>query len=538
MAGTSVGDLRLVAEGIGTGAALRVTTVGLTSGLTATGGAVSVTNLNNKLFADAPITGAPVTLEADDMDIASGGSVTSAGSDTTLLPRSTGRILELGRTGDLAGALSLSDAEVDRITADRLFLAPDGRAGNAIFTNGISPAGVPEVHLRTAGLVQDDFVGQDMVTGTFGIESVGGVGVSGTQGALETTVSRIEADTDTGGLAIRNLGAVDIGGVSPDQRGLHVATSGPVTFTNGGPVTLTESGVDPTILAGSAPGDDATLSNTGATSDITDTAPGAAIRAPNGAVSVTAGRDLVLGTAGAGAQDNDVTAARAARLEAGRDVVVGQAANVKSDAESRNSGGDATAVAGRDVTIDGSDASLGAEGLNAGQTTVTTGTGGNFTLDSPRVDGLYSRASHVTVNADRAAIDPGAFIRASAGRITFTPATAGGDVDLGSTGDPAGTLALSSDELDTAFSPLTRVTTTTPAGSQTVSAPVAATHTERLSLNSGSTIDTTGAGAIAVENLVTRSVGRPRSAARTTSTTWPATSPARAARTRSPTPMT
>src|SRR5205807_5311597 len=116
-------------------------------------------------------------------------------------------------------------------------------------------------------------------------------------------------------------------------------------------------------VGGSASGNVALTAN-GAAADLAATVDRKAITAARGSISVTAGRDILLGTAGANF-DNDVRADGSVTLAAPGDIVIDGLANVVSDDFLNDTSGGVTATAGGAINIvnnQGAGASLGAGG--------------------------------------------------------------------------------------------------------------------------------------------------------------------------------
>src|SRR5262245_21940664 len=84
--------------------------------------------------------------------------------------------------------------------------------------------------------------GADIVAGTLVLSAVTGIGAGN---AVETQVGIMEAETDSGGIAISNTGSVQIGGLTDLVDGLNVETSGDLTFVNAGSIFLSEVDLDP-----------------------------------------------------------------------------------------------------------------------------------------------------------------------------------------------------------------------------------------------------------------------------------------------------
>ena len=139
-------------------------------------------------------------------------------------------------------------------------------AANVTIGDLASAAATPDSliigNLRTTGIVTlvsngaitelGGDAGADIVGGQV-ILSVGtGVGTAGN--AIETQTSWIEAETDTGGINIRNFGSVQIGGSSADVAGLNVGTSGDINLWTAGSILLADETGAETIRGASTSG--------------------------------------------------------------------------------------------------------------------------------------------------------------------------------------------------------------------------------------------------------------------------------------------
>ena len=74
-----------------------------------------------------------------------------------------------------------------------------------------------------------------------GLVMSAGTGIATAGNALETQITFIEAETGTGGINIVNSGAVQIGGLTAEVRGLDVRTSGDLNFTTTGFIVLADT---------------------------------------------------------------------------------------------------------------------------------------------------------------------------------------------------------------------------------------------------------------------------------------------------------
>jgi hypothetical protein len=281
-----------------------------------------------------------------------------------------------------------------------------------------------------------------------------GTGVGAGAEAIEMRTAALEAETDTGGISLANIGALTIGGLSDQVGGLDVATSGNLRLTNVGTITLADETAPASVHGGSTSGN-VTLVARGVHSDITSAVDQDAIDAAGGSVTLAAGRDVSLGTAGPNF-DNDVRARDNLTIDAGRDVTVDGFADLASDGHGASSGGDVLINAGGDIKIlnvTGTDGSIGAQGSAGGNTTLNAGADGFVLLLATSAATLFSSSGDVVVNADHVVLSAAAGISASAGTVTLRPVTEGWGVDLGSGADSAFALELSDAELNRIFTP-------------------------------------------------------------------------------------
>ena len=111
-------------------------------------------------------------------------------------------------------------------------------------------------------------------------------------------MDNIEADTTDLGIFVADSGAATVGGVSAALTGLRVQTTGDLSFTTNGTMSLDDTdGLAMVQGAGNAgTGGDITLTSIGAAADITAVADRDAVTAPAGSISLVAGRDITLGS--------------------------------------------------------------------------------------------------------------------------------------------------------------------------------------------------------------------------------------------------
>ena len=391
-------------------------------------------------------------LRADNIDLATGATVNAGSTTATLNAFTPATVINLGGA-DTANTLGLTDAELDGITAGILRVG-DLTSGRIGFSDAITLGGIAQLELTTGADIQDNHFGPDVTVVSLAMTA--GTGIGTASSALGTTVSVIEAQTNTGGINISNTGPVFVGGVTGSLSGLRVVTSGDLSFSAGGTITLQDTGGVEIVSGGSASGN-VLLSATGAGADVTATVNKDAITASAGSITVAAGRDILLGTVGTNS-DNDVRANGSVTLSAGRDLVVDGAANVISDAFGNNTGGEVIATVGDDIEVTfvhGTDAFIAASGSAGADVTLTTGANGALVLSSGPL-AVFSNSGDVTVNADRVVIFPTSGISAPGPgqSVTIQPVSTPWAINLGSTTDGAPTaLELADVELDRILRP-------------------------------------------------------------------------------------
>jgi trimeric autotransporter adhesin len=498
---TAVGPIIVVNTGAGSDVNAGSSTVALTAG------SFGATDFFIQLQPGANVSGlAGVQLRADNIDLTFGATVNAGGATATLNAFTPATVINLGGT-DTANTLGLTDAELDAITAGVLRIG-DLTSGRISFSDAITLGGIAQLQLTTGADIQDSHLGPDLTVVSLAMTA--GTGIGTASSAFGTTVSVIEAQTNTGGINISNAGPVLVGGVTGSLTGLRVVTSGDLSLSAAGTIELRDIDGAEIVAGGSASGN-VVLSATGADADVTVTANKDAITASAGSITVAAGRNILLGAVGLDL-DNDVRANGSVTLSAGLDVVVDGSANVISDAFGNNTGGGVIATAGDDIEVTSfhgfnPDAFIAASGTAGADVTLTTGANGALTLTSGP-SAVFSNSGDVTVNADVVVIFNTSGISApGAGQnVTIQPVSATWAINLGSTNE--GTLELSDVELDRIFAPTIRIGSTSNPGNITVSSPITlAGGTTTLSLRTGGGIIAGTAGAqtdITVDNLALR----------------------------------
>lgn len=347
---------------------------------------------------------------------------------------------------NLTESFGPADINVGNLTDPTL--NPDSITIRSIRTDG-------DVTLASNGFIRElgNDAAADVIAGSIILSAGTGVGTS--TNAIETRTALFEAETNTGGITISNFGSVQIGGLTADVDGLDVVTSGDIDFTTVGSIFLTEANSISAaeVVHGGGTSGDVALWAIGPNSDIIGNVDNGAVSAPSGSITLTAGRDIQLGTIGADF-NNDVIGSNAVTFSAGRDILIDGFADVLSDNFGLNTGGDLVFNAGRNIGIlnfAGTSASVIASGSGGGDAIFTTGAGGALTVNGAGSFAIGSTSGNVVVNADRVLIDAASGISAPSGVVTIRPVTVGWETILGSATDGAFGLELSDVEIDRIF---------------------------------------------------------------------------------------
>jgi Ca2+-binding RTX toxin-like protein len=385
---------------------------------------------------------------------------------------------------DSLGAANVTIGDLANASA-----SPDSIAVNTLSTSGV-------VTLVATGAVteQGSDDGADIVAGQLIISAGTGVGAGGN--ALDTQTSAIEAETNTGGIAIDNFGTVQIGGISADVDGLDVATSGNINFTTVGAIYLADDTGAESVHGGSSSGN-VTLVALGADSDIMATVDRDAINAPGGNILLEAGRDVAFGVVGS-SYDNDVRARGSITVDAGRDFVIDGFSDLASDDFGAATGGDVRITTGRNIevrSVTGTDGSIFANGDAGAGVFLVTGPNGAVAVDPASIGGLQPVASNsgdVVIIADRFLLNSASGIAAQDGEVTIRPVTRGREMILGSAGDSAFAVEISDAELNRVFTPSLTIGGDT-AGNITVISDISPANAPGLTLRTGGDLRIDGA---------------------------------------------
>ena len=215
-----------------------------------TGGSINVTGIEGgsgvgieieSLFGGQITTataGGDITFIANSINLKNTADInTNASSTVTLRPYTNGVSIDLGGATDaLGGPLSLSDAELDRITAGKLQIG-DVNSGAITISTAISRAAATNVNVTTAGAVNLNTSAVSLNGGNLVVNALGGVNptaagtdvnvgtVSFTSGNdLPIVINGTTTDTDYRQLKVE--GSVNLSGLDLVLSGSHVPTLG------------------------------------------------------------------------------------------------------------------------------------------------------------------------------------------------------------------------------------------------------------------------------------------------------------------------
>jgi hypothetical protein len=370
-------------------------------------------------------------------------------------------------------------------------------------TSSISTPGTVAL-TATNGLI----IGGSLSASNLSFQAATGIGTSSTP--MRTTVSGVVAqNTTSGGIFISNTGAVTIGFAGDPVQGLRDTSgaSDPIVLTASGTISVNRPVLNE-IISTQGP---VTVTSIGTTSDlitgnpanaITGATPPGNIASLNSSVSLSAGRDLLLGNPGKG----DVSSITGMVLAAGRDITIDAGTEVNVPFAM-------TMTAGRNVSM------LHAFGPGASIVTlsalsITTGAGGTFTANTQLGTDVVTNGP-VTINADLISIQNSPAI-ISGNAVILAPVTASRVISLGQT--VAGDLSiLDSDLAAMKTNSFLRVGSTTSTGgiilnngANPIGSTTPGNYNNTLSLvTAGSITDGGGAGRIVVPNLALQAGAAP-----------------------------
>lgn len=401
--------------------------------------------------------GGNISLISDSVEIAMGATVnagTSAtGSIVTVRPITDGIDIDLGT--ETVGELSLTDAELDRITA-RILRVGSATAGDISISAAVSlgTSNVPTLSLLT-GDTTATAVSQaaPLTVSNLAVQSVGTVTLTDAGNSINSLAASVTGTapnslnyTDTSGFTIDTVDGVAGVSISTGNPGNRITLTGGGAITQAaganvtgpqlqllgtGPVTLNNTGNDVASLAAALTGAGSALSYTDADTLFVDTVNGTTgVSTTNGAVSInTVNGPLTV---------NNTAAAT--------DVDAGTATVSLTAGDPDATDPDLTIAAGASVS----------------------GTGG------------------VTLVGDNIIIGAGAAVNAGTATALLTPFANGTLIDLGG-GDGTNTLGLTDTELDAVTAEVVRVGFAN-AGNISVTALITPGGTNQLELVTGASI--------------------------------------------------
>ena len=135
-------------------------------------------------------------------------------------------------TVNLTEPLGTADFTIGSLTSTTV--RPD-----QIFVNRVSTLGNVTLTANQAITETTGDVGNDIVANQLLLDAGTGIGTSGNP--IETRSSTLEGETVTGGIFLSNVGNLQIGGATAELRGLFTGTSGDITLTNSGTISLADA---------------------------------------------------------------------------------------------------------------------------------------------------------------------------------------------------------------------------------------------------------------------------------------------------------
>jgi filamentous hemagglutinin family protein len=405
-----------------------------TIGLTAAGGAINVD-------ADKTITD-NLILIADSMDIAN--TITGGGSNYVILkPYSTNTGIDLGT--ESVGQLSLTDAEIDKITSVASIQVGDTNSGTLTVSAAITPAGTNTLILVAGDAAGENITGAGTITvQNLGLSAAGAITLSNIDADTLAAISRVSGNitiTDSDDLTVGQVTGAVIGGTPATITGVST-TASDIDIRSAGTLTINND-----VVAGNN-GNIILYGGTGGTGDV---ALGANV------TSVTTG-DIHIKAANAITRTAGVVSGDQVFLDAGDNVGTG-AAPIYTNAvtlggQVTGAGGGFNVYEANNVTIGQVQDLIGAgtfDGISTNGGNVVVEVGGVLTIVDNLAPNDTIRTSNGTVNliADDITINTtGAqlAVNAGTGSIFISPKTAGRSIDLGT--ETVGFLSLTDAEID------------------------------------------------------------------------------------------
>ncbi|MFO0879483.1 MAG: hypothetical protein U0840_19215 [Gemmataceae bacterium] len=262
------------------------------------------------LLSDLTSGSGDISLTANEMDYASGSSISGTGN-LFLAPQTNSRDISLGAASNQPGKLSLTATDLAAIgttffqvmigsplatglisvdgnatlTTSVLLLQNTGSGAGGLSVNATLNVGTGNLVVVTEGGITSTASGLLQAT-NLTLEAESGIGTS--TDPLFTQVSNLQAETNTGGIYIENTGALVIGETSTFMDGLQTASGGDIQVSASSSLTLwanvLSSGGDITLTAedSAGTGDDLTVK------------PAILISANGGNILLQAGDDLTI----------------------------------------------------------------------------------------------------------------------------------------------------------------------------------------------------------------------------------------------------
>ncbi|MCM8806144.1 MAG: filamentous hemagglutinin N-terminal domain-containing protein [Candidatus Omnitrophica bacterium] len=405
-----------------------------TIGLTAAGGAINVDA--SKTITDNLI------LIADSMDIAN--TITGGGSNYVILkPYSTNTGINLGT--ESGGQLSLTDAEIDKITSVASIQVGDTNSGTLTVSAAITPAGTNTLILVAGDAAGEDITGAGTITvQNLGLSAAGAITLNNIDADNLAAISRVSGNitiTDSDDLTVGQVTGAVVGGTPATITGVST-TASDIDIRSAGTLTISND-----VVAGNN-GNIILYGGTGGTGDV---ALGANV------TSVTSG-DIHIKAANAITSTAGIVSGDQVFLDAVDNVGTGSAPIYTNAA---TLGGQVTAASGGFYVYEANNVTIGQvqdliglstfDGISTNGGNVVVEVGGVLTIVDNLAPNDTIRTSNGTANliADDITINTAGAqlaVNAGTGSIFISPKTAGRSIDLGT--ETVGFLSLTDAEID------------------------------------------------------------------------------------------
>jgi autotransporter-associated beta strand protein len=206
---------------------------------------VSATNVNATATGAITVSGAgAINLAADNAVINAAASLTATGT-VSIVTVTAGRKIDLG--GNTAGQLALTDAELDRVTANTLKIG-DSNSGMIVINDEIDLTDgpiVPNLLVTTGASIFDSHDGIEFRVSNLTMTAPSAVG-SGTPGAIDIATDSVTASTNNNLIHLFEANREGVAGTTNiGAAGLRAGT-GPVTLAGGTFVATDASSFDDT----------------------------------------------------------------------------------------------------------------------------------------------------------------------------------------------------------------------------------------------------------------------------------------------------